>query len=55
MGITVKRLIFKEHRKPEKFVDLDFLLDSGAVYSLIPGKILDELDIEPYIEHLIFR
>jgi predicted aspartyl protease len=48
MGITVKRLIFKEHRKSEKFVELDFLIDSGAVYSLVPRKILDELEIETY-------
>ena len=48
MGITVKRLIFKEHRKSEKSVELDFLIDSGAVYSLVPGKVLDELEIETY-------
>ena len=48
MGITVKRLQFKEHRKSEKFVELDFLVDSGAVYSLVPGKIMDDLEIEPY-------
>lgn len=48
MAITVKRLIFKEHRKSEKFVELDFLIDSGAVYSLVPGKILEELGIETY-------
>lgn len=48
MGITVKRLVFKEHRKSEKSVELDFLIDSGAVYSLVPGKMLDELEIETY-------
>jgi clan AA aspartic protease len=48
MGITVKRLTFKEHRKAEKSVELDFLIDSGAVYSLVPGKILDELAIDTY-------
>lgn len=48
MGITVKRLTFKEHRKAEKSVELDFLIDSGAVYSLVPGKILDELGIDTY-------
>jgi|SRR5690242_21428118 len=48
MGITVKRLIFKEHRKSEKSVELDFLIDSGAVYSLVPGKIMDDLGIETY-------
>jgi clan AA aspartic protease len=48
MGITVKRLIFKEHRKSEKSVELDFLIDSGVVYSLVPGKIMAELGIETY-------
>ncbi|MEO6453085.1 MAG: aspartyl protease [Ginsengibacter sp.] len=48
MGITVKRLKFKEHRKAEKEVELDFLIDSGAVYSVVPGKILDELNIDTY-------
>ncbi len=48
MGITIKRLVFKEHRKSENSVELDFLIDSGAVYSLVPGKILDELEIETY-------
>ncbi len=48
MGITIMRLNFKEHRKSEKSVELDFLIDSGAVYSLVPGKIMDELEIETY-------
>lgn len=48
MEIPEKRLVFKEHRKSEKSVELDFLIDSGAVYSLVPGKILDELEIEAY-------
>jgi clan AA aspartic protease len=48
MGITVARLIFKEHRKAEKSVEIDFLVDSGAVYSLVPGNILDEMGIDTY-------
>ncbi len=48
MGITVKRLLFKEHRKSEKLAEIDFLIDSGAVYSLVPGKIMDDLGIETY-------
>ena len=48
MGITVKRLKFKEHRKAEKEVELDFLIDSGAVYSVVPWKILDQLNIDTY-------
>ncbi len=50
MGITNAILRVREHRKSEKFADIDFLVDSGAVYSLVPGKILDQLDIEPYRE-----
>jgi len=50
MGITTAILRVRAHRKSEKFADVDFLFDSGAVYSLVPGKILDKLDIEPYRE-----
>lgn len=50
MGITSVILTVREHRKSEKSADVEFLVDSGAVYSLVPGKILDELGIEPYKE-----
>jgi clan AA aspartic protease len=50
MGITNAILTVREHRKSEKKAEVNFLVDSGAVYSLVPGKILDELDIEPYKE-----
>jgi len=50
MGITTAILTIREHRKSEKIAELEFLIDSGAVYSLVPGKILDELEIEPYRE-----
>ena len=50
MGITNAILKVKEHRKSEKVAEVNFLVDSGAVYSVVPGKILDELDIEPYKE-----
>jgi clan AA aspartic protease len=50
MGITSAILRVKEHRKSEKVAEVNFLVDSGAIYSLVPGKILDQLDIEPYRE-----
>lgn len=50
MGITTAILRVREHRKSKKFADVEFLIDSGAVYSVVPGKILDELDTEPYRE-----
>jgi clan AA aspartic protease len=48
MGITTAVLRVREHRKAEKFTDVEFLVDSGAVYSLVPGKVLDEIGVEPY-------
>ena len=48
MGITNAILTVREHRKSERSAQVEFLVDSGAVYSLVPGKILDELEIEPY-------
>lgn len=50
MGITNAILRVREHRKAEKFADVEFLVDSGAVYSLVPGNILDSLEIEPHRE-----
>ena len=50
MGITNAILKVKEHRKSEKIAEVNFLIDSGVIYSLVPGKILDELDIDPYKE-----
>ena len=50
MGITIAMLRVREHRKSEKFAEVEFLIDSGAVYSVVPGKILDQLDIDPYRE-----
>jgi clan AA aspartic protease len=50
MGITNAILKVKEHRKSEKVAEVNFLVDSGAIHSLAPGKILDVLDIEPYKE-----
>jgi clan AA aspartic protease len=50
VGITTVILTVREHRKAEKSAEVEFLVDSGAVYSLVPGKILDDLGIEPYKE-----
>lgn len=50
MGITNKTLVVKENRKSAFSVEVDFMVDSGAVYSLVPGAILDSLGIEPHRE-----
>ena len=48
MGITTKRFIIKESRKSKKKIEVDFLIDSGAIYSLVPAVMLKKLDITPY-------
>jgi len=48
MGITIKKFLVKETRKSRKKIEVDFMIDSGAVYSLVPGKQLVKLGIEPY-------
>jgi predicted aspartyl protease len=48
MGLTHQRLTVKASRRSRKATEVDFLIDSGAVYSLVPAKRLRTLGIEPY-------
>ena len=48
MGLTSKKLVVKKSYEAERFLEINFLVDSGAVFSLVPGKLLDELDIKPH-------
>ena len=48
MGITIKSFIVKENRKSKKKIEVDFMIDSGAVYSLVPGTLLKKIGITSY-------
>jgi clan AA aspartic protease len=48
VGLTTQKLTVKEHRKSRRKADVDFLIDSGAVYSLVPAPTLRKLGVEPY-------
>ena len=48
MGLTHQRLTVKSSRKGRKAIEIDFLIDSGAVYSLVPKKQLKSIGIAPY-------
>lgn len=48
MGATVKKFIVKKNRESKKTIDVDFLIDSGAVYSLVPARKLKTLGLKPY-------
>src|SRR2546430_2316747 len=48
MGITRQRLIIKESHRSKKKAAVDFLIDSGAVYSLAPATVLRKLGLRPH-------
>ena len=48
MGLTYQALTVKPSRSSRKSRAVKFLIDSGAVYSLVPAKQLRSLGIKPY-------
>ena len=48
MGLTHQKFKVKASRKSRKAITVNFLIDSGAVYSLVPGKQLRSIGIKPY-------
>ena len=48
MGLTNQKLVVKENRKARRKAAVNFLIDSGAVYSLVPARTLEKLGIRPY-------
>ena len=48
MGLTNQKLVVKESRRARRKAAVRFLIDSGAVYSLVPRSTLKKLGIHPY-------
>jgi clan AA aspartic protease len=48
MGLTHQKLTVKSSRASRKSIAVDFLIDSGAIYSLVPAKQLKSIGIKPY-------
>jgi len=48
MRLTSQKLIVKESHRARRKVAVSFLIDSGAVYSLVPGPTLKRLGIHPH-------
>ena len=48
MGLTVLTIEVANPAAPERRVAVEFLVDSGAVYSFVPRDVLDRLGIEPH-------
>ncbi len=47
MGITVLEVQVGNLATPDQTVAVEFIVDSGAVYSVVPRPILDQLGIQP--------
>ena len=48
MGLTHKMLLVKESWRAKEGREVEFLIDSGAVHSVVPGAVLPGLGIEAY-------
>jgi predicted aspartyl protease len=48
MGLAVLNLEVGNVGRPETMLPVEFLIDSGAIYSVVPAAILDELGIKPF-------
>jgi clan AA aspartic protease len=47
MGLTVLEIEVGNPAAPETTENLEFLIDSGAIYSVVPSHILERLKIKP--------
>jgi len=50
MGLTFVQIEVGNPANPEVTKPVEFLVDSGAIYSVVPTPILDELGIKPLAE-----
>ena len=50
MGLTVITINVGNPAKPQKTVPVEFLVDSGAIYSVVPSAILKKLGLSPLSE-----
>lgn len=48
MGMTTVKTIIKNPEDPKRILEDDFLVDSGAIYSVVPSKELKKIGISPH-------
>jgi clan AA aspartic protease len=51
MGLTVLEIEVGNPINPQVTKKVEFLIDSGAIYSVVPAQILEQLGIKPLAEH----
>jgi len=47
MGMFQTRVKLSNSKKPELFFEEEFWVDSGAMYSFVPGEYLEKIGVEP--------
>ncbi len=47
MGLVKKKIKVSNSKKPERFFEEEFLIDSGALYSFVPEELLKQIGVEP--------
>jgi clan AA aspartic protease len=52
MGLTHIRVRIANPGRPAKSKELRFLVDSGAVYSVVPAPVLRELGVKPHSKRI---
>ena len=50
MGLTMLEIEVGNPARPEVTEKVKFLIDSGAIYSVVPARVLDRLGIKPLAE-----
>ncbi|MBI2886310.1 MAG: aspartyl protease family protein [Chloroflexi bacterium] len=50
MGLTYLEIEVGNPANPQRMEKVDFLVDSGAVYSVVPAAVLQRLGVEPLTE-----
>jgi aspartyl protease family protein len=50
MGLTVLELEVANPASPEITEKVEFLIDSGAIYSVVPAPVLERLGIRPLVQ-----
>jgi predicted aspartyl protease len=49
MGLTVLQIEVGNPAAPDATEPVDFLVDSGAIYSVVPSAVLEQLGIQPLV------
>ena len=50
MGLTILQIEVGNPAKPEVTEPVEFLIDSGTIYSVVPTALLEKLGVKPLVE-----